>query len=165
MMSSSMKSYSNSAKTESKKGVAIVYILFGGLALMVHHLLAEGELSAVLTLSAIFQCLAFCLLTVQVLTSGNVSGISVKTLQLEAISIVCRLCTTTWLDGYIPSDYTGDFLYQAFDFISLAAALWIIHQLLYVRTTYEKEEDEFPIGRLILCCVVPACFLYADLND
>merc|ERR1719181_1783589 len=161
-----MKSSSNSpSKAESKKGLAIVYILFGSLALLVHHLLAEGELSAVLTLSAIFQTLAFCLLTVQVLNTGNISGISAKTLQLEAVSIFCRLCSTTWLNGYVPSDYTGDFLYQAFDFISLAAALWIIHQLLYVRTTYDKEEDEFPIGRLLFCCVVPAFLLQPDLND
>merc|ERR1719181_2286960 len=156
-----MKSSSNSPnKAESKTGVAIVYILFGSLALLVHHLLAEGELSAVLTLSAIFQCLAFCLLTVQMLTTGNVSGISAKTLQLEAISIACRLSSTTWLNGYIPSDYTGDFLYQTFDFISLAAALWMINQLLNVWATYEKEEDEFPIEWLFLCCAVPA-FLFA----
>merc|ERR1719446_482637 len=153
------------AKGKNNKEVAIVYILFASLALLVHHLLAEGELSAILTLSAIFQTLAFCLLTVQVLTTGNVSGISAKTLQLEALSIVCRLCSTTWLNGYVPSDYTGDFLYQFFDFISLAAALWIIHQLLYVRTTYEKDLDELPIARVIFCCVVPACFLHADLND
>merc|ERR1719440_881134 len=157
-----MTSYSS--KAESKKGVAIVYILFGGLALMVHHLLAEGELSAILTLSAIFSTLAFCLLTVQVLT-GNITGISAKTLQLEAISIVCRLSSTTWLNGYVPSDYTGDFLYQAFDFMALAAAVWIIHQLLYVRIDYDKEEDEFPIGRLILLCAVPAFIFQPDLND
>merc|ERR1719440_2764286 len=105
MMGISKNSYH--PKAESKKGVALVYILFISLVLMVHHLLAGGELSAILTLSAIFQWLAFCLLTVQVLQTGNVSGISAKTLQLEAVSIVCRLCSTSWLNGYVPSDYTG----------------------------------------------------------
>merc|ERR1719502_2477965 len=131
MLGTSTHSYS--PKAESKKGIAIVYIIFMVGAGLVHHLVAEGELSAVLTLSAILQTLAFSLLTLQVLANGNASGISAKTLQLEAMSIVCRLSNTTWLNGYVPNDYTGDFLYQAFDYLSLAAALWVLYQLMCVQ--------------------------------
>ena len=81
-----------------------------------------GEFSAVLTLSAIFQCLAFCLLGVQAL-AGTTQGISVKSLQLDALALACRLSSTTWLQGYLPFDTTGDYLYQCFDALSLAMVL------------------------------------------
>merc|ERR1719454_430897 len=103
--------------------------------------------------------------TTQVLVTGIVSGISAKTLQLEALSIACRLCSTTWLNGYVPEDYTGDFLYQAFDFASLAAALRILYQLQYVWRTDEVEEVELPVAKLAICCLMPACLLHPDLND
>merc|ERR1719440_1847409 len=148
---------------DSKKKLIIVYVLFASLAGLVYHLLAEGELSAILTLSAVFQCLAFSLLTVQVFVNGIDTGISTNTLKLEALSILGRLCNTTWLNGYVPSDYTGEFLYQGFDFMSLAAALWILHQLNV--QSYQSEDDELPVFRLAIGCLVPAVLFYADLND
>jgi len=78
---------------------------------LVFHWIAEGEFSAVLTLSAVFQCLAFSLLGFHALSNGSVQGISSKSLQLEAIALACRLSSTIWFEGYLPSDQTGDFLY------------------------------------------------------
>merc|ERR1719231_1670718 len=134
-----LNSHKGADKIET--GVIIIYVSFALLAGFVYHLLAEGEFSSILTLAAIFQCLALSLLAIQVST-GNVSGISAKTLQLDAIAFACRLSSTAWLEGYIPSDMTGDFMYQAFDVISVAMALWIVYQLLHVhRDTYDENED------------------------
>jgi len=58
----------------SQNRVALVYVVFLGIAGLVYHLIAEGEFSSVLTLSAIFQCLAFSLLALQMLSSQNSSG-------------------------------------------------------------------------------------------
>merc|ERR1719375_1351155 len=96
---------------------------------MVYHLVAKGEFSSLLTLSAVFQCLAFSLLGIQVLSARSFQGISVKSLQLDAIALGCRLSTTTWLNGYIPFDASGDYLYQTFDALSLAMVLGLLHRV------------------------------------
>merc|ERR1719440_2144362 len=104
-------------------GIVLVYVVFAVVAVLVYHWLAEGEFSSVLTLSAVFQCLAFSLLGIQALSTDSVRGMSAKNLQLDALALVCRLSSTTWLEGYLPNDQTGDFLYQVFDFVSLGMVL------------------------------------------
>merc|ERR1719345_350108 len=113
--------------TQPISPLVLVYATFIAIAVLVFHWIAEGEFSAVLTLSAVFQCLAFCLLGVHALTTASVQGISAKSLQLEAIALACRLSSTTWLDGYLPSDQSGAFLYQIFDAVSLCMVLWLLH--------------------------------------
>jgi len=147
-------------------GVFFVYAVFVTLALLVYHWIAEGEFSSVLTLSAVFQCLAFCLLGVHALSTGSVQGISVKSLQLEAIALACRLSSTTWLQGYLPDDQTGDHLYQCFDAMSLAMVLWLLHRVLSVQSkTYEVVDDSLPVAPFALCSLIFAGLLHADLND
>lgn len=142
-----------------------VYMMFLAVAGFVYHKIAEGEYSSVLTIAAIFQCLAFSLLGLQVLMC-SVSGISAKSLQLHAIAIASRLSNTVWLEGYIPIDSTGDFLYQAFDGVSLVMALWLIHRVRKAqRLACETHEDGLPIAPFVMVSLMLSCFLHADLND
>lgn len=160
------KQANNKAADTTQSSVALVYAAFVFVAVLVFHWIAEGEFSAVLTLSAIFQCLAFALLGFHALSTGSVQGISAKSLQLEAIALACRLSTTTWLEGYLPSDQTGDYLYQVFDALSFAMVLWLLHQVLIVqRQSYEESDDSLPIMPFALGSVVAASLLHGDLND
>lgn len=157
---------SNKASSTQGLGVGIVYAVFVSAALLVFHWIAEGEFSAVLTLSAVFQCLAFCLLGVHAVSSHSVQGISAKCLQLEAIALACRLSSTTWLEGYLPSDRTGDYLYQTFDALSLAMVLWLLHRVLNVQSqTYEGDDDSLPVTPFALGSLVLAALLHGDLDD
>lgn len=141
-----------------------LYVMFLAVAGLVYHKIAEGEYSSILTIAAIFQCLAFSLLALQVLT-GSVSGISAKSLQLHAFALASRLSNTTWLDGYIPNDSTGDFLYQVFDGLSLAMALWLIHRVCKAqRLACESNEDGLPIAPFATACLVLSCVFHANLN-
>jgi len=149
-----------------RPGLGLVYALFVTVALLVFYCVAEGAFSAVLTLSAIFQCLAFCLLGVHVLCSRSVQGISAKSLQLEATALACRLSSTIWFEGYLPSDQTGDFLYQIFDVLSLAIVLWLVHRVLNVQSkTYENDDDSLPVTHFALGGLVLAAVLHGDLDD
>lgn len=153
-----------SSKVSSQQsGVFLVYAAFVTVAVLIFHWIAEGEFSAVLTLSAIFQCLAFSLLGFQAVSSG-VQGISAKALQLEAIALACRLSSTTWLEGYLPFDQTGDYLYQTFDALSLVMVLYLLHRVLKCRTGQE-DDDSFPVAPFALGCLVLAALLHGDLND
>jgi len=168
MIRSIIDAPSSSDKTTGtiRPGVILVYVVFITVAVMVYHLMAEGEFSSILTLSAIFQCLAFSLLAVQALSTDSVRGISAKSLQLDAIALACRLSSTVWLEGYLPNDQTGDFLYQAFDAVSLGMVLWLLHRVLSVqRKTYEVVEDTLPAAPFVVIAFVLACLFHGDLDD
>merc|ERR1719324_1120860 len=141
MITSIMSSSGSKTSGKGNTGVMLVYVVFVTVAVLVYHLIAEGEFSSILTLSAIFQCLALSILGLQALNDAK--GISVKSLQLDALALACRLSSTLWLEGYLPADQTGDYLYQVFDVLSLAMVLWLLHSVTQ-STTYEADEDAVP---------------------
>jgi hypothetical protein len=167
-MINDLVAFTASSKTSGKQspGITVAYVVFAVIAFMVYHMFAEGEFSSILTLSAIFQCLAFSLLALQTVTNNGVQGISAKTLQLDAFALACRLSSTVWLDGYLPSDQTGDYLYQVFDALSLGMVLWLLHRLLSAqRRTCEVDDDSFSALPCALVCVVLAAIFHGDLDD
>jgi len=154
------------SSTSPPNSVAIVYAVFLGVAFLVYHWVGQGEFSAVLTISAVVQCSAFCLLAVQVVSSGGVRGISAKGLQMDALALVCRLSSTTWLNGYLPDDETGDYLYQCVDVVSLAMVSWLLFQVLSVqRDSYESDLDSLSPVPFAVGCLAFACVFHGDLND
>jgi hypothetical protein len=131
-----------------------------------YHMMANSQFSAILTMSAVVQCLAISLLAMQVVTTGSADGISARALMLDALAFTTRLSSTTWLNGYLPADITGDWVYQLIDICSLVLTLWLLHHVLTKkRQTYNAEDDSLPIGGLILGCLVLAVLFHADLDD
>jgi len=146
--------------------VLFVYMVFGAIGCFVYHLIRSGEFSAVLTLSAVFQCLAFSLLFLQVFTTGKVEGISAKSLQLDAFALACRLSSTTWLHGYLPIDSTGDYLYQTFDIVSLVMVLWLLYHVLVVsHETYEVTADSLDSRPMAVVSLILGAFLHGNLDE
>mmetsp|Transcript_56274 Transcript_56274/g.110943 ORF Transcript_56274/g.110943 Transcript_56274/m.110943 type:complete len:285 (+) Transcript_56274:124-978(+) len=146
--------------------VLFAYGIFLALAAAMYHSVAEGEFSALLTLSVMVQCLAVALLGLSSLISGGVNGISARSLGLEALALCCRLSSTTWLNGYLPVDASGDWVFQAFDFLSLIMVFTLLHRVLHVkRDTYEGTEDSLPVMHMIFACFLGAALLHADLNQ
>jgi len=167
MLGHTMNMNSDKAKATGVQNswVSMVYLAFLFVALLVYHWIAEGEFSGVFTLSAVFQCMAMCLLGVHALSTGSVHGISAKSLQLEAIALICRLSSTTWLQGYLPADASGDHLYQAFDFVSLGLVLAFLYHMRVQRGSYEADDDNLPTGAFVLVSFILACILHADLDE
>lgn len=141
--------------------VVRIYAVFLLVAFFVYHLLAEGEFSALLTLSALMQCLAFALLGWQVVM-GSSTGISTRALLLDAVSLCFRLSCTTWLNGYLPVDASGDYAYQIVDATSLLMVLWLMY---HVFSAGCDSEDAFPVGRTIGGALVLAGIFHSNLND
>jgi len=147
-------------------GILVTYGLFFTFSMAVYHFFAEGEFSAILTLSVIMQCLAIALLAIQCHSSGSASGISAKALMMEGASLVCRLSSTLWLNGYLPVDATGDHLFQIVDICSLGIVAYLLHHVLMTqRHTYQAELDSLPMPSLVIGCFVAAALLHADMND
>jgi uncharacterized membrane protein (DUF485 family) len=151
---------------KSQSGLLLVYVAFLSVAAYVYHVIADHAFSSLLTLSAVFQCLAFSLLGTQIIISGSVVGISAKSLFLDVFALASRLTATVFEVSYLPSDQTGDWIYQAFDGLSLAMVLWVLYRVCIVqRTTYEADEDAFPAKPLALGSLVLAAIFHGNLNQ
>jgi len=143
----------------------IAYGLFALGAGAVWHLVADGEFSAILTMSVMVQCLSLVLLALQMISTGSASGISARGLTLDALAICCRLSSTLWLNGYLPVDASGDYIFQVIDICSLCVLGWLLHQVLVMRRhTYQAEEDSFKILPMVAGAFVLACILHGDMN-
>jgi len=140
-----------------------VFILSAG---AVWHLVAEGEFSSILTISAMVQCLALTFLALKVISTKSASGISARALSLDALAICCRLSSTLWLNGYLPVDASGDHIYQAFDVCSLCLLVFLLHQILVVRRhTYDVENDSLSILPMVVGALILGFLFHADMND
>jgi len=147
-------------------GVMAAYGVLFMSGLGMFHIVAEGEFSSILTMAAMLQTFAFALLGMQIASSGNVVGISARALILDALALLFRLSSTTWLNGYIPVDASGDWAYQAVDVCSLVICVWLLHQVLSVqKSTYQEAEDSFPIAQACCLSLFLAVILHADMND
>jgi uncharacterized protein with PQ loop repeat len=145
--------------------ILFAYGLFIFGAGAVWHLVADGEFSSILTMSVMLQCLALILLGLQVILMGTASGISARTLLLDALAICCRLSSTLWLNGYLPVDASGDYIFQIVDMCSLAILLWLLHAVLVEkRNTYEAEEDNFPVLWCTFGAFLLASLLHGNMN-
>jgi len=140
-----------------------VFILSAG---AVWHLVSDGRFSSIFTMSAMVQCLAVVFLGMQLLSTGSASGISARALSLDALAICCRLSSTLWLEGYLPGDASGDYIFQAIDICSLIVLAWLLHQILVVkRDTYQAEQDSMPILPLVKGAFILAALLHGDMDD
>jgi len=146
--------------------VPVVYGLFLCSALSVYHFVANGEFSAMMTVAVMLECLAFVLLAVKAAADGGVGGISARCLALEALAFTCRLSSTTWLNGYLPVDASGDFVYQAVEVVALSIVLWLLYcSLVTHKHTYQKDADTLPVLPLVAGCFLLAALLHADMNN
>lgn len=146
-------------------GVIVAYSVFAVAALWMYHALAEQSISSILTMSVMLQCLSFVLLGLKINNTKSAAGISARTLAMDALSLGCRLSSTVWLNGYLPTDASGDYLYQMADFGSLCMVGYLLHQVLVVRkATYQVGADYFNAGGLVLGAVVAAALFHPSMN-
>jgi len=166
MLGAMLAAQSPDVAKKQSKSIPMAYGLFFCGALAIYHFVANGEFSVIMTLAVIIQCLAFVLLTLKSSAEGSMSGISAKCLVLEALAFACRLSSTTWLNGYLPVDASGDFIYQAVEAASLGLVLWLLHRAwVSHKHTYQEDADSFPVLPLAAGCFVLAALLHADMNS
>merc|ERR1719310_2151590 len=145
--------------------VAVYLGAFAGGALVWQSFHDLG-LSTFITLAVAIQCFGYTCLRLKIAQQKSVAGISAQTLMLQASSCGLRLSSTTWLQGYIPVDGTGDWLYQALDAFSLLILLNIIYCIFKsLRSTYQEEHDYINVEYIGLGCFILAVLVHPDLNN
>merc|ERR1719388_20717 len=112
------------------------------------------------------QALAFIFLQMQISTSGTVAGISGKALTMHAVKLCCRLASSLFLDGYLPTDKSGDWIYQLGDVLSLLMVLQILYSVYGLhKSSYQFEADTLDIRNLIMGAFVLAVLIHPDMNS
>jgi hypothetical protein len=118
-----------------RKKDIIFWVIALFLILLIFLLISSKDFSFLLTLASIMQCFSFIIIIIKVKIYQNTSGLSVNTFYCYAILLICRLMSTCFFDGYLPSDSSGDWFYQLVDFTSFLLSIYII----YIITHYYKE--------------------------
>jgi len=125
----------------------------------------DFDISIVQAISSMCMFMAFVLTTIKVSAQGSAAGISVRSLEMFAVALFTRLCSTLFIIGYLPDDLSGRQVFQFFDVSSLAAVI----RLLYVihhnhQDTYDKEKDLHGIAWGIPASFLLAFFIHPTLN-
>merc|ERR1719487_1203325 len=171
--------YSQSTTTTTKMGAVdakcaayggpVVYAYLGFVAVfaLVKETYKDLGLSSFLTLSVSVQLFALCCLRCRVAEFGGVQGLSKKSLMMQCCVYALRLCSSSWLRGYVPVDGTGDGLYQCLDLTALLMALHLVYcfQSRQYSHTYQAELDTVDAKLMIVVCITLAVLLHPDLND
>merc|ERR1719359_673752 len=144
-------------KESSLNTMLMAWVGFVGIGAWTYHEIALKEFTAILTLSVFAQALGFLLLHMHISASRSVAGVSGKALILHAVKLCCRLGTTLWLDGYLPTDKSGDWIYQVADVLSLVLVLQILFSVFVAhKATHQSGEDTMDVRNLIMVSFVLA---------
>lgn len=142
------------------------HLLYGSFAvgcLLVYYKLEappNAEYDYLITLAAGFQTLGFLALIADT-ADGAAEGLSEKTLWAFIVTHITRISTTSWGEGYIPEDNTGDvYLYQALEVIGVIALIFQVMRLGAVRSSQEVGQSFERHSQLIAMCVVSAILAY-----
>jgi hypothetical protein len=140
------------------------YAVFAVALIVVARNFSECDFSAVLTLAAGLQSLAFGLLSLQLQRKPSTS-VSPKMLMLYALVCAVRLTSTLNKNGYLPVDKTGDWVYQTADIVTLAILVQLIFRVKATETQRAGElHDTMQIRNILVACFLMGCFVHSDLN-
>jgi len=157
--------HSEAKSQTSVNSVLMAWVGFVGVGAWTYHEIAQKEFTAILTLSVFAQALSFLFLHMQISASRSVAGISGRTLIMHAVKLCCRLSTTLWLDGYLPMDKSGDWIYQVGDVLSLVLVLQILFSVFVShKASYQSDVDTIDVRNLLLGAVVLAVVAHPSLN-
>jgi len=157
----------------TKKGAqsamtALLYMCYIVIFLLVcwtHDMAGLPGFSFVLFVGSAVQFLAFISLLLKVKATKTVSGISSRSMMLFAVGLTARVLSTTFEEGYLPSDKSGDWMIQCLDAGSLMIALLTLHSIHREHYhTYQEEHDSLPVAPILVGSAVCAYLVHGDLN-
>jgi len=153
-------------KHEENMQYFMLYLGFFMASAIVYQSYDDIGLSTFLTLSVAIQLFALTCLIYQVQQQRSMEGVSMKSLIMQCFVYGLRLSSSTWLKGYIPTDATGDGLYQLLDFCTLGLAAYLIFCFKGIyKHSYQEQYDTLEIKPMIMACSALAVLIHPDLND
>jgi len=145
-------------------GVLKAWICFFGLGSWMYHEIAAKAFTSILTFSVFAQALSFAVLVMQITASKSVAGISGRAMVMHAVKIALRLTVTVCFNGYLPTDNSGDWIYQVGDIVSLLLVCQILYYV-YIRhkATYQREHDAVDVTFLVMAAFLLGSLVHPSL--
>lgn len=126
-------------------------------------LVPDWAISSAMTYSTLLTAIASMVVVMHINKTRDLRGISVKMFHMQLCASAMRLTGTTWLNGYIPSDSSGDYMFQMLDIMVAIFSAYVVYKAnADLQWSYYEEHDSFPyklalwIGCLCGCCTHPS---------
>mmetsp|Transcript_92870 Transcript_92870/g.248472 ORF Transcript_92870/g.248472 Transcript_92870/m.248472 type:complete len:296 (-) Transcript_92870:12-899(-) len=141
----------------------MAYKLFALAVLAIWLFVQEFSLSSFITLASAVQGFAFLLLARQAGEEGSMRGISRKMLFTYALALCFRLWSTLFYLGYLPVDYSGYFVYQGTDVLTLLVVVNLLSKAL--QRYPSADEDSFWVSVPIAGALVLGWLVHPNLDN
>ncbi|XP_955030.1 ER lumen protein retaining receptor 1, putative [Theileria annulata] len=149
---------------ENKAHVCI-YLGFFVALLMMYIFVSSGGFSFLLTLSSLVSLLSFLILGFCIETTKSSKGISLETTISYVFVFFSRLMSILVHQGYLPTDSSGDYLYQLSEVLCLLFSVYIVFACKYKYSdTYERDNDKLKCSFILVPCFFLALFVHPSLN-
>ena len=117
-------------------------------------------------MSGLVQWSATYFLALQGLTTGSAADESARALVLDGRAIAFRLSCTVRLDGCLPVEASGYYLFQMIDGVPLARTFWLLPRVFEVnKHTYQADSDNYNVGPMVLVSRFLVVWFHADMNE
>lgn len=127
--------------------------------------ISSKDYSFLLVLSSTVQMLSFIIIVIKVYSYQNCSGLSMNTFICYMLILICRLSSTLFYNGYLPSDQAGDWFYQLTDIVSLFCTILLIYMFKSsFKDTAEIYDDNINFKYLCLPALGVAMLVHTSLN-
>ncbi|ORM41856.1 ER lumen protein-retaining receptor [Babesia sp. Xinjiang] len=146
-------------------GESRIYAGFFFALIILYMICSDGDFSFLLTLSSLVSCLSFMVVTYCIESAKSCKGISLQTIMCYLVLLCSRLLAILPFQGYLPSDSSGDFLYQFSEFVACCFAGYIVYLCaVKYKDTYEKELDTMSAFYILGPSMFMALILHPSLN-
>eukprot|EP00916_Digyalum_oweni_P008779 GHVL01014645.1.p1 GENE.GHVL01014645.1~~GHVL01014645.1.p1 ORF type:complete len:348 (+),score=32.88 GHVL01014645.1:132-1175(+) len=92
-----------------------------------YHMCSDGDYSFLLTVGSVIGTVSFSVLLLKIISSQNMSGISLQMMICYAVLTASRLCSILFYESYLPFDRSGDIVYRVAEVLNCIAASYIVY--------------------------------------
>lgn len=132
---------------------------------VIYMFFSDGDFSFLMTLSSILSFASFCNVAWVIFTKGSVAGVSCRMMECYVVAFFTRLISILTMDGYLPYDRTGDYIYRATEIGCFFASVGIVYLCrVHFAHTYNEHNDTFKSYFLIGPSLVLGVLFHPHLN-
>ena len=159
----------SSVATQAINSNVLMWAGFLTVSMVIYFMLSGGDFSFLMTYGGLARLFGFGILNYKIFTSQQVTGISIKTLQLYTTVFFFRLISIMMHEGYLPYDKSGDWLYHFVEGTSLVlASVALFATMFSFRHTYQGTLDSFgdDTGVMSMAAIIffISIFIHPTLN-
>jgi len=133
--------------------------------LFIYMFFSDGDFSFLLTTSSILSFASFVKMAWVIFHKKSVAGVSCQMMECYVVAFCSRLVSILWMDGYLPYDRSGDYIYRFTEVGCFVVSCMIVfacrHKFL---SSYDLTADTLKSWYLIIPCVVLGLMFHPHLN-